>query len=870
MGEVYRARDGKLGRDVAIKVLPPELAQDAGRLRRFQREARVLASLNHPNIASIHGLEEHDGMHGLVLELVEGQTLAERISRGAIPVDEALEIARKMAGALEAAHGRGIVHRDLKPTNVKLTPDGKVKVLDFGLAKTFAEKTLETDSSRSPTLARDATRAGVILGTAAYMSPEQARGQDVDERSDIWSFGCVVWESLTGRKTFGGTTLSDSIGAILHTEPDWDRLPADTPPTVHRLLRRCLAKDARNRLHSIADARIELEDTNPPSPAVVDTARGYRIAVAGLGVALVGVLAAALLSLRRPAADASDPRGDNPLAGARFTRVTNFEGSESDAAISPDGRFVTFVSDRHGPFSVFVGQIDAGEFRNVTTVAEVWGRRQDTVRTAGFSGDGSEIWWFDASEEPRERVRMVPLLGGPVRTFLEERAVNVAWSPDGERIVYHTNHDGDPVHVADRKGADSRLILDSAKGMHQHYPIWSVDGLWIYLARGRQTTLEMDLWRVRPDGTGLERLTRGKLDVRYPTPLDERTVLYSARDGDGAGPWLWALDVETKLSRRASVGLEQYGSVAASDDRRRLVATVQDRRAELWSVPILDRLVTESDAKPYADLPTDRALAPRFGGSSLFFLSSRGSGDGLWRLENGQVAEIWRGRETALLEPAAVSPDGNSVALLLRGDDGWHLNLLSADGAQLRVLSEAVDARGAPDWSPDGRWVVTEGSRDGGAIGLYKIPVGGGEPVRLADGEAMGPVWSPDGSLIVYAGPQVAAFSPLLAVRPDGDPVELPEMQVRQFGERVRFIPDGSGLVYLKGERQSADFWLLDLATVKERQLTRFDPGAMVRTFDITPDGRRIVFDRLGDDSDIVLIERGGPAPGGPEAPPNE
>jgi len=271
-------------------------------------------------------------------------------------------------------------------------------------------------------------------------------------------------------------------------------------------------------------------------------------------------------------------------------------------------------------------------------------------------------------------------------------------------------------------------------------------------------------------------------------------------------------------------------------------------------VPILDRPATESDAEPFSDLQTTRALAPRFGGSSLFYLSSRGSGDGLWRYADGKVAEIWKGSETALLEPAAVSPDGDSVALLLRRDDGWRLHVLSADGAQLRTLSKNVDARGAAAWSPDGRWIVTGGS-SGGVQGLFKIPVDGGAPERIADGEALNPVWSPDGNLIVYAGAQVNVVGPLVAVSPDGEPVDLPEIEIFRSGERMRFLPDGSGLVYMQGRGPSQDFWLLDLATMKSRRLTRLDSPATMRSFDITPDGRRIVFDRLSEDSDIVLIQ---------------
>jgi len=854
MGVVWKAVDTNLEREVAIKVLPDAVADDTERLARFEREARLLASLNHPNLATVFGVHDSEGTRFLAMELVPGEDLAQRLTRGRLPVGDAVGIARQITEGLEAAHDRGVIHRDLKPANVRIAPNSAVKILDFGLAKTLApSSTSGTDLSSSPTMTTAGTVAGMILGTAAYMSPEQARGQNVDERGDIWSFGCVLWECLTGQVLFGGATASDSIGAILHTEPDWGRLPADTPPTVRRLLRRCLAKDPRDRLHHIADARIELEETDQSPPATGRSSRGYKIAVAVLAIALAASLTAALLSFLRPAADRSDSGDDNPLAGARFTKLTDFEGSEFDAAISPDGKFVAFVSDRDGPFEIFVGQIGTGEFRKLASGADEFALEdaRAPVRSVGFNGDGSEIWLGGG---PWRRIRSTPLLGGPLRNFLGEHSVTVAWSPDGKQIVYHERLAGDPLYVADRNGTNSHKILGPPAGTHQHFPIWSVNGQWIYLARGRPSTHEMDLWRVRVDGEGLEQLTRRKLDVRYPTPIDERTVLYSARDTDGAGPWLWVLDVETKVSRRASIGLEQYASVAASADGRRLVATVQDSRAGLWSVPILDHTATESDAEPFADLPTTRALAPRFGGSAMFYLSSRGSGDGLWRYSEGKVAEIWRGSETALLEPAAVSPDGEAVVLLLRKNDGWRLHTLRADGTQLEVLTESVDARGSAAWSPDGRW-ITSGGYEEGVEGLFKISVDGGAPEQIVDGEALNPVWSPDGNLIVFAGAQVNVVSPLLAVRPNGDPVELPEIEVFRFGQRARFLPDGSGLVYMQGNGPSQDFWLLDLASMKSRQLTRLDPNATMRTFDITPDGQRIVFDRLSLDSDIVLID---------------
>src|SRR5215472_8113028 len=274
MGEVWRATDTKLNRDVAIKILPEAFAQDSDRMARFQREAQVLASLNHPNIAAIYGVEDR----ALVMELVDGSTLAERIAQGPIPLEEALPIARQMAEALEYAHERNIVHRDLKPANIKITPEGRVKVLDFGLAKAMAAETTPGDPASSPTLTMRSTQIGVLLGTAAYMSPEQAKGKTVDKRADIWAFGVMLIEMLTGRRLYGGETLSDTLAAVLLKEPELDGLPGDTPPDIRRLLRRCLAKDAQQRLRDIGDARIVIDEclANPGAEAEAKTPAGAR------------------------------------------------------------------------------------------------------------------------------------------------------------------------------------------------------------------------------------------------------------------------------------------------------------------------------------------------------------------------------------------------------------------------------------------------------------------------------------------------------------------------------------------------------------------------------------------------------------------
>ena len=285
MGEVYRAEDTSLKREVALKVLPDRFTEDPQRLARFEREAQLLASLNHPNIAAIYELEEADGVRFLSLELVEGETLAEKVAKGPLPVEEALEICRQIAEGVEAAHEKGVIHRDLKPANVKITPEGKVKVLDFGLAKAFEEETATADISQSPTLTEEMTKAGVILGTAAYMSPEQAKGKPVDKRADIFAFGAVLYECLTGKRAFEGETITETIAAVLKSEPAWEQLPSDTPWRIRELLDDCLYKEAHNRFHDISNARIQIrkaleEPTTVAPTGVTGAAQPARLRLA--------------------------------------------------------------------------------------------------------------------------------------------------------------------------------------------------------------------------------------------------------------------------------------------------------------------------------------------------------------------------------------------------------------------------------------------------------------------------------------------------------------------------------------------------------------------------------------------------------------
>jgi Tol biopolymer transport system component len=614
------------------------------------------------------------------------------------------------------------------------------------------------------------------------------------------------------------------------------------------IVEKALEKDPAERYQSMRDLVVDLrrierhKSSTDPQDASRTSRRGWLPLAAAGALIAAAVMAWALMR--------SPDETPSLFADARFTRFTDFPGTESNAAISPDGKFVTFLSERDGTFDVWLGQADSGSVQNLTrgTLGDVRG----PLRDIGFAGNGSEIWL--AGTRTR-RLRLLPLVGGTARNFLGETSAEVAWSPDGSRLVYHLYEDGDATFVADANGTNVKTLLAAGPADdHRHFHVWSQDGRWIFFARGRPATREMDLWRIPAEGGEPEQLTFVKRDIAFPVPIDARTLVYIASDETGAGPWLWTLDLQTRAIRRASTGLDRYASIAATADGRRLAATVVDSSAGLWTVPILDRVASEEDVRPYS-VPTARALAPRYGGGTLFYLSSRGGNDGLWSYRDNQVAEVWKGADGPLSSAPAISPNGRQVAIALRRGDRLVWHVLATDGTGLRALSSDVDARGSASWSPDGQWIATGGT-DSKGPGLFKLPVNSGSPVRLISGPALDPVWSPTEDLIVYGGANVFTSVPLRAVRADGTVVKLPAITVRREGERVRFLPNGRSLVYMQNDTPGQDFWLLDLMTLQSRQLTRLNRIDTMRTFDITPDGKQILFDRLHESSDIVLIDR--------------
>jgi serine/threonine protein kinase len=460
MGEVYRARDTRLGRVVALKVLAARLGTVPGQRERFSREARAISSVEHSNICPLYDVGTAGDVDDLVMQFVEGETRADRIARGPIPLPQALALARQVALGLEAAHERGIVHRDLKPANIQVARDGQVKLLDFGLARILDDAAPTVDDSAAPTQ-QAPTQAGRVIGTAPYMSPEQARGERVDRRTDIWSFGCVLYEMLSGRMAFAGDSLPDVMAAVVGGEPDWSRLPPATPARVRDVLRLCLRKETSERLRDIGDARLQLDSPafDAPGSAAAPSAR--------TPVALRLIpwsLAAASLVVAGLAVTRSRATPERPDTEMRFSAVTNFAGVEAQPSFSPDGRSIAYISNRGGQWDVYVGLVSGGSPVRVTNDGNLEQRPR-------WSPDGSKLAFGRVNEKGLVDIWMVPALGGNARLIITN-ARYPAWSPDGRQIAYSS---GGTLWLSDASGANPRAVTRSELPVAHFQPAFSHD-----------------------------------------------------------------------------------------------------------------------------------------------------------------------------------------------------------------------------------------------------------------------------------------------------------------------------------------------------------------------------------------------------------
>jgi serine/threonine protein kinase len=846
MATVYLARDVKHGRDVAVKLLHSVVADALG-ADRFLREIEIAAQLHHPLIVPLYDSGEAAGRLYYVMPYVSEFSLRERLARdGSVPIKDALSILRDVCDALAHAHGRGIVHRDIKPGNVLLAGRHAL-VADFGVAKAVS------DARPQPAL----TAAGIVVGTPAYMAPEQVVADPaVDHRADIYAVGALAYELLTGSPPFVGESRQAVLAAQLADTPVplAARRP-DVPGWLAELVMRCLEKRPDDRWQSAEELVQRFDASGVEREAIPQSPRG-RHSWLRMGVGVAVILMAAVLTALALRGDSSDDVWQTRWSNARIERLTDFPGDEVDAAISADGKFIAFLADRDSGFDAFVTQIGSGEFVNLTT-----GRYpqlfNDDVRNVGFSGDGAHVWLRAGEIASPAGVKLVPTLGGSFRPFIGT-AVMTVWSPDGSKVAYHEATLGDAIHVANSDGSNARRIFVGAPGLHSHHLSWSTDGRHLYYSHGSPPE-EMDIWRIPVEGGEPERLTRHVSRVAYPVMVDDRTLLYTATAEDGTGPWLYAMDVRSRTPQRLSAGVEHYVSIAAASvtspgNRRRVVATVSNPNVQLWSVPITDGVVEEEDAQRIA-LPTARAAAPRFeADSSILYLASRGGADGLWRLVAGTAREVWRPNEGALAGAAATSPKSGRICIPLRRNTRSTLHCGDRDASGVAPFAPSLDVRGSPSWSPDGEWLAVAAA-DTVGLRVYKVPAAGGTPIRLVDSIASNPLWSPDGALIVFSGTPRGRSVPVRAVTPDGKPVRLPSLTVDRVGDSYRFLPGTTQLVIKLGGFRRQDFWLFDLGNGQSRRLTRLRPGESIRRFDVSPDGTRILFERVRQNSDVVLIE---------------
>ncbi len=771
MGEVYRATDTKLGRDVALKVLPAEFTADSMRMQRFQREAQLLAALNHPNIAAIYGLEDAGSTRALVMELVDGLTLVDRIAQNALPVEEALVIARQIAEALEYAHERGIIHRDLKPANVKLTPDGAVKVLDFGLAKAMADDPAASgDLSKSPTLSLAATKAGIILGTAAYMSPEQAKGKPVDRRADIWSFGVVLHEMLTGAQLYTGETVSEVMAHVITQTPSLDSLPAASPPRIRHLLQRCLTKDPRARLRDIGEARIAIEQAiaNPTESFAVVSGAGQISALPApalplwrraLPWAAVAILAATtVLAMWRPWQAPPTPSAPVRLSVEIGADGTLFTGFGAGAVLSPDGRRMVFVAT---PF---------GKTR------QLFVRAMDQLQAVALSGT--------------------------------EGARNPFFNPQGDWIGFFA--DGKLKKVAVTGGA----IVTLCDAPEDRGGSWSEDGTIIFAPDANQA-----LSRVADAGGAPEFLTELDQSIkqrthRWPQVLPgSKAVLFTANETranfDDANIVVW------EMERKQQKTVLRGGSYARYVASGHLTYVHQ---GVLFAVPFdPERLEATGQPAPLVEgvisnVGTGGAQYALSNDGTLIYAKGAGYGSGwylLWLDEKGKTSPL-RGLGGLYFNPA-FSPDGTRLALQVFDKQmDIHVYDWKRDTPTRITFAPQEDSR--PSWTPDGRW-ITFASEQEGPGNLYMVRSDGtGQPIRLTQSSntQLSSAWHPSGKFLAFTerntqGNQGSVDIGILPV--EWDPKTGPKpgqpsaLLSGPFGETdPAFSPDGRWLAYVSDE----------------------------------------------------------------------
>jgi serine/threonine-protein kinase len=791
MGEVYRAMDTKLEREVAIKVLPTEFSQDRQRLARFEREAKLLASLNHPNIAVLYGQEEVEEKRFLVLELVEGETLAERLTKGPLALEEALEVCRQIAEGVEAAHEKGVIHRDLKPANVKITPEGKVKILDFGLAKAFEREAPVADISQSPTLTEEMTRAGVILGTAAYMSPEQARGKAVDKRSDVFAFGCVLYELLTGKRAFGGETVTDTLAKILEGEPDWNVLSPTVPGTIRFLMSRCLQKDPGKRLQHIDGARILIEEvlsgttTLSPIGATIQLPLWKRAIPWTIAAVSVVVAGFALWSLTGPTPELIGPESVKKfeIAAPAVTPLGSSGGR--DLAVSPNGKHLVYKSTGR---QLYLRSIDQLEVKPVS----------------GTEGAGS----------------------------------NFFFSPEGDWLVFNSGTQLKKVSLA---GGSAVSLTDVP---------WLEGGSWgpdetIFFAAGG------DLYRIPASGGEPEILATSEDDESYSWPKilpGGQAVVFTIRHGF-ANHRSALLSLETGaqkiLIERAKMA-DYFPSGHLVYERS---GTLMAVRFDLTRLEIMGQPVPVLEGVRTSDVgAVDYSLSDE---GTLAYVSA----DWGALHEHQLVWVDRQGRESLVTEETGdfrnprISPDGKRVVLPRFERNSRNVWIYEFEEDSLSRLTFEEERNGTAIWSPDGEWIVYQtGSTDGRYLARQRADRGSpSEQLTSVTPDTQIPnSWTPDGQLLfINSGGDIVTLSM------DGD--REPEAVVASpYGECCsKLSPDGNWLAYVSHETGQQQVYVTSYPRADVKWLISAEEGGGQPVW--SPDGSELLY-RTGDKMMVVSV----------------
>jgi serine/threonine-protein kinase len=818
MGEVYRARDTKLKRDVAVKVLPPTFLGDADRRSRFQREAELLATLNHPNIAAVYGLEEVEPSGGsdraacaLVMELVEGETLAEHLAGGRLPLGDAIPIARQIIDALEAAHDKGIVHRDLKPANIKIAPDGTVKVLDFGLAKMAESQGSSPSLSMSPTLSIQATYAGVILGTAAYMSPEQARGKPVDRRTDVWAFGCVLFEMLTGRQVFESTgdTVSDAVAAVLMKEPDWTALPADTPPHIERLLRQCLEKDLKKRLPHVAIARFEIDEPSAsalaapaPQPPMLERPLWRRALPVLLGVILASLVTSVMWWRERPSV--VQPITRFPFTLPEDQRFINV--GRQLLTISPDGTRIVYVANQR----LYSRRLTEHEARPIAGAEAGIGG----ITSPAFSPDGQSLVFYSQADQQLKRIAVSG--GAAVRICEATNPFGVSWGVDG--IIFGQGARG--IMRVSANGGKPELLVGVKEGEVAHGP------------------------QLLPSG---------------------QTILFTLASGGGGDRWDRAKIVVQSLRTG-----ERKTLIEGGGDARYLPTghIVYARSGVLFAVPFdAERLQVTPGLVPVIE-GVRRAVATATG-TAQFSVSNTGSliyipgpatttanEQALALVDRKGVAEQLKVRLAAYESPR-VSPDGSRIAV--GTDDGKDANVwiydLSASTA-IRQLTFAGRNK-VPVWTTDGRRVAFQSDREGDLAIFWQLADGTGTAERLTkpdkDTAHVPESFSADGKILSFDVERGSRHSLWTLALEDKKTAAFSDVQSSNFLTASSFSPDGRWLAY---ESSSADgaasVFVQPFPPTGAKYLAAADAIHPMWS----PDGRELLFNSRGQFSVVSVVTR--------------